>query len=328
MVFPEIETGRLRLAVARPGLEEPLARFYAENFAGHLDRWSPPPPENGFGADHWARRLPEFEKEFEAGSAVRWVMLSRAACTPEVLGTCNFTQIARGPFRACVLGYQVARSHQGRGLMHEALSETLDYAFRELRLHRVMANYRPENTRSARLLDRLGFAREGYARRYLFIDGAWRDHILTSKTNPHFDAAWLRDWQVEAVGTGLRDTIPDAPVFAPGGANGISQDCVPNMSKLNENAPVAARPYDAALEREIAALIVSALNLEIGPEDIDPEARLYQEGLGLDSIDILEVALVVSKRYGFKLRDDGQDNEQVFRSLRSLAATVAERRTN
>jgi len=193
VVFPEIETERLRLAIARPGLEEALARFYAENFAGHLDRWSPPPPADGFGAEHWARQLPAFEREFEAGTSARWVMLPREAASPEVLGTCNFTQIAKGPFRACVLGYQVARRHEGRGLMREALAATIDYAFRELRLHRVMANYRPENARSARLLARLGFVPEGYAREYLFIDGAWRDHVLASKTNPHFDAAWLRD---------------------------------------------------------------------------------------------------------------------------------------
>jgi acyl carrier protein len=84
---------------------------------------------------------------------------------------------------------------------------------------------------------------------------------------------------------------------------------------------------DPALVREIAGLIVSALNLEVAPADIDANAPLYREGLGLDSIDILEVALVVSKRYGFKLRDDDQDNVRIFRSLASLAAHVAERRT-
>ena len=78
--------------------------------------------------------------------------------------------------------------------MHEALTASLDFAFRDLRLHRVMANYRPEHLRSGRLLARLGFAQEGYARDYLFIDGAWRDHILTSRTNPYFDVAWLREW--------------------------------------------------------------------------------------------------------------------------------------
>ena len=84
---------------------------------------------------------------------------------------------------------------------------------------------------------------------------------------------------------------------------------------------------EAQLRDEIAGLVVSALNLEIGPGDIDPHAPLYREGLGLDSIDILEVALVVSKRYGFKLRDDDQDNIRIFSSLASLAAHVAERRT-
>jgi acyl carrier protein len=84
---------------------------------------------------------------------------------------------------------------------------------------------------------------------------------------------------------------------------------------------------DPGLAREIAGLIVSALNLEVSPADIDPEAPLYREGLGLDSIDILEVALVVSKRYGFKLKEDDQDNVRIFRSLASLAAHVAEKRT-
>ena len=78
---------------------------------------------------------------------------------------------------------------------------------------------------------------------------------------------------------------------------------------------------------EIAGLIVSALNLEVTGAEIDPAAPLYKEGLGLDSIDILEVALVVSKRYGFKLKEDDQDNTRIFRSLNALAAHVAERRT-
>lgn len=193
VAFPEIETGRLRLVIARPGLENALARFFAENFVGHLDRWSPPAPPEGFGAQLWETRLPAFERQFAAGETARWVMLAPGPAPEEIIGTCNYTQIARGPFCACVLGYQIARRHEGCGLMHEALVATLDYAFRELKLHRVMANFRPENERSARLLDRLGFVREGYAREYLFIDGAWRDHVLASRTNPHFDRTWLRD---------------------------------------------------------------------------------------------------------------------------------------
>ena len=87
------------------------------------------------------------------------------------------------------------------------------------------------------------------------------------------------------------------------------------------------READPALMREIAGLIVTALNLEVSADQIDPQAPLYKEGLGLDSIDILEVALVVSKKYGFKLKEDDQENVKVFRSLQDLAAHVAERRT-
>lgn len=99
------------------------------------------------------------------------------------------------------------------------------------------------------------------------------------------------------------------------------------MPNSLENVPVNGHDVDPALIREIAGLIVSALNLEIAPSDIDPAAPLYKEGLGLDSIDILEVALVVSKKYGFKLKEDDKDNMRIFRSLGSLAAHVAERRT-
>ena len=87
------------------------------------------------------------------------------------------------------------------------------------------------------------------------------------------------------------------------------------------------RPDTGALARELAELIVAALNLEIAAADIDPATALYGEGLGLDSIDILEVALVVSKHYGVQLKADSAENEQIFGSLRALAEYVAAHRT-
>jgi acyl carrier protein len=80
------------------------------------------------------------------------------------------------------------------------------------------------------------------------------------------------------------------------------------------------------LQNEVAGLIVSTLNLDIGPEEIQPDAPLYGEGLGLDSIDILEVALVVSKRFGFQLRADNADNISIFSSLASLTQHIAANR--
>lgn len=82
-----------------------------------------------------------------------------------------------------------------------------------------------------------------------------------------------------------------------------------------------------AEERELAAVIVEALNLEIGADEIHPDAPLYREGLGLDSIDILEIALTISKRYGFQLKSDDTDNQRIFRSLRSLSQHVQHNRT-
>jgi acyl carrier protein len=85
-------------------------------------------------------------------------------------------------------------------------------------------------------------------------------------------------------------------------------------------------PVHTALQSEVAALLVEALNLDIAAESIDPQAPLYGEGLGLDSIDILEVALVVSQRYGFQLRSDDEDNVRIFKSLASLADHIAANR--
>jgi len=92
-------------------------------------------------------------------------------------------------------------------------------------------------------------------------------------------------------------------------------------------AAVAISPAQLALERELAALFVQALNLDTPADAIDPVAPLYGDGLGLDSIDILEVALEVSHRYGFQLRSDDENNLKIFASLRSLAQHVAGQRT-
>lgn len=83
----------------------------------------------------------------------------------------------------------------------------------------------------------------------------------------------------------------------------------------------------ADLQREVAELMVECLNLEVTGDEITPDAPLYGEGLGLDSIDVLEVALEVSKRYGLQLRSDSEDNKQIFSSLRSLSDFIAAQRT-
>jgi acyl carrier protein len=97
----------------------------------------------------------------------------------------------------------------------------------------------------------------------------------------------------------------------------LSQDSGPSRS----DGAVLAQP-NSAFEVELAQLCVSALNLDLPASEIDPTAPLYEDGLGLDSIDILEIALVVSKRYGIQLRAGDQDNVRIFSSLRSLAQHI------
>jgi len=83
----------------------------------------------------------------------------------------------------------------------------------------------------------------------------------------------------------------------------------------------------AELQREVAELMVECLNLEIAADQITPDGPLFGDGLGLDSIDVLEIALVVSKRYGLQLRADSADNQHIFSSLRTLTDYIAAQRT-
>ena len=91
--------------------------------------------------------------------------------------------------------------------------------------------------------------------------------------------------------------------------------------------PNLASPQTAA-EAELARLLVESLNLEgVDPAEIDPEARLFGDGLGLDSIDALELALAISKQYGFQLRSDSDENRRIFASLRALSAHIQQHKT-
>jgi [ribosomal protein S5]-alanine N-acetyltransferase len=196
-MLPEIDTARLKLRLARPGMETTMARFLRENFPGHLDRWFPPVPEAYFTESYWGERLAGWVDDYRADRGARFVMQLRSReggdPPPEapLVGSCSYTNFVRGAFHACHLGYQVGREYEGRGFMAEALRGCNAFVFGTLRMHRIMANFRPENGRSRALLERLGFTEEGFARQYLFIDGAWRDHVLTALMNPAYDDAWL-----------------------------------------------------------------------------------------------------------------------------------------
>lgn len=181
-------TERLLLRPTLPADAAAMAAFYERN-EEHLREMTPLRPPGYHDIEAWRERLVGFEHERCDGRALRLALWSRHDSS-HIIGNANFSNVIRGAFQACYLGYDLDANYQGRGLMHEALVAALTYVFEELGLHRVMANYRPENQRSGRLLRRLGFVEEGYARDYLFISGAWRDHVLTARSNPNAPQPW------------------------------------------------------------------------------------------------------------------------------------------
>jgi ribosomal-protein-alanine N-acetyltransferase len=182
-----LETPRLVLRASDPALAVVAAEFYRRNRAAHA-RWNPPLAEAISSVDGQRERLAEVAAAAAPGTAIGWWIFAKGE--PEfALGQIHFSQIARRAFQNAMLGYAIDSAHEGRGLMREALAAALADVFApRVRLHRVQANVRPENTRSLGLLARLGFEHEGLAREYLFIDGAWRDHVITALRNPDWPA--------------------------------------------------------------------------------------------------------------------------------------------
>ncbi len=181
--LPWIETERFVLTIPSPDAASRLLTYAAENDS-RLARWEPPRPHGYFTEAYWRGRTERAREEFQHDLSMRLVVLERDDTSGPVLGHCNFNQFVRGAFQACTLGYSIDGRWEGKGVMTEALGAAIAYVFGSLRFHRIQANYIPTNERSGRLLRRLGFVVEGYARDYLYIAGAYRDHILTSLTNP------------------------------------------------------------------------------------------------------------------------------------------------
>ena len=177
MNAPRLSTARLHLWLPDPSWAEPVADYFRRN-REHFRPWDPPRSPAFFTIPYWQTQLEANRRELEEDRSLRLFLELQG----QMVGHCNFTGITRGPFQACYLGYGLAADQVGRGLMTEALRAALTYVFEELKLHRVMANYLPENERSRRVLERLGFRVEGYAPEYLYINGAWRDHVLTALT--------------------------------------------------------------------------------------------------------------------------------------------------
>jgi [ribosomal protein S5]-alanine N-acetyltransferase len=184
-------TERLMLRRTDETLAAPLAAYHQRNRA-HLDPWNPPAKEGFFTEQGQLQRLRQVMEGEARGSDCAWWLFAKDDPTT-LIGNSRLSQISRGPFCSAMLGYGIDRACEGQGLMREALQAVIDHAFGNqfiggVPLHRIQANARTENTRSLALLERLGFTREGVAPQYLYIDGAWRDHVMCALRNPAWPA--------------------------------------------------------------------------------------------------------------------------------------------
>jgi [ribosomal protein S5]-alanine N-acetyltransferase len=180
-ISPNIITPRLRLRVADQRDVPAVVDYYRRN-KDYLAPWEPERDPSFFTEELWTREVAANLRALEDDQAL-WLYLF-SAVDGAVIGAVNFTGFMRGPCQYCYLGYSLAEERQGHGYMTEALTASIDYVFHSLNMRRVMADYIPRNERSGRLLRRLGFVVEGYARDYLNIGGQWEDHIRTSLINP------------------------------------------------------------------------------------------------------------------------------------------------
>ena len=192
----EISTARLRLVAGDAGLAPAVCEFHRRN-RQHFARWDPPAADSFYTVEAQSARIAASIAAFQNDTAYRYWLIdatraggARLPSTDvEVIGSLHFSQVSRGAFQSAMLGYALDEAHVGQGLMSEAIAAGIEEMFSSrVNLHRIQANYRPENLRSARVLERLGFHKEGLAPDYLYIDGAWRDHVVTSRRNPAFIA--------------------------------------------------------------------------------------------------------------------------------------------
>lgn len=159
--------------------------YFIENEI-YLTPYYPSWQDDFFTQEYWQFQIEVNNQEFINDRSLRLFIFPKTNPN-QIIGTVNFSSFFRGAAQYCTLGYSLAENEQGKGYMTEALQSAVLYMFRELKMHRIMANYMPHNRRSGNVLKKLGFVVEGYARDYLMINDKWEDHILTSLINS--------DWQ-------------------------------------------------------------------------------------------------------------------------------------
>ncbi len=166
-----------RLLLQTPGIEHlPQVLDYYMRNREHFAPWGPARQPEWDTPEYHLSKIQQYG-EPEGQATNLWLLLGSKEQPGKIIGDVHLSNIVRGIFQSCHLGYKLDEREQGKGLMREALQAVIHHAFTYMKLHRIEANIMPANKRSIKLVQSLGFAEEGLAKKYLKINGVWEDHL-------------------------------------------------------------------------------------------------------------------------------------------------------
>lgn len=169
------ETKRLMLKTLKDE-DAVLVRDYYLRNKDFLQEWDPVRPDEFYTVPFHKVLLTNEMEKIKSGQSLRLWLFSKIE-TQKVIGMISFSNIVKGVFLSCHLGYSLDEDYINRGYITEALKKGIGIIFDEYKLHRIEANIMPRNLRSRRVCEKLGFREEGLAKEYLKINGKWEDHI-------------------------------------------------------------------------------------------------------------------------------------------------------
>lgn len=176
------ETGRLILRILRQDAAASVLDFYLDN-REIFEEFEPDRPENFYTLNYQAALLNcEFNLSIKSSAFRFWVFEKKS---PEhIIGTISFHNITRSIYQSCQLGYKFDQQHWHYGYAHESIQKAISLIFEEVKLHRLEAVVLPSNIPSIRLLESLGFQKEGICQSYILLHGRWADHLRYSLIRP------------------------------------------------------------------------------------------------------------------------------------------------
>lgn len=183
-----IESDRLILRVLDESYSEKILDFFIRN-SDFLNKWEPIKDEEFYTVEFQEQRLINDLKLMNEDRSLRlWMFKKDDTEFNNIIGSVALNEIVRGCFHSCFLGYRIDEQNANNGYMTEAVKRLKEYAFNDLKLHRIEANIMPHNIASLKVVEKNGFVNEGLSKKYLKINGRWEDHIHMVILNEDMEA--------------------------------------------------------------------------------------------------------------------------------------------